>query len=101
MSCPDPARYWELFNRVLKLGDEVLSMNLLLELAANPDMNPVSLPAASALVTVGVVGFLAAAGIGSIAWYNSKRPVGWEDKERPSFVPDIDENHPASEVSVD
>lgn len=40
--------------------------------------------------TVLVLGFVAAAAIGSIAWYNSKRPVGWEDKERPDIVPDID-----------
>lgn len=43
-----------------------------------------------ALTTVLIVGFVAAAIIGSIAWYNSKRPVGWEDKERPDFVPDVD-----------
>ena len=36
-----------------------------------------------------VVGFIAAVGIGSLAWYNSKRPAGWEDKERPDFVPEI------------
>jgi len=24
----------------------------------------------------------------SIAWYNSKRPVGWENKERPDVVPE-------------
>lgn len=37
-----------------------------------------------------VVGFIAAVTIGSIAWYNSKRPVGWEDKERPDIVPKVD-----------
>lgn len=37
-----------------------------------------------------LVGFIAAVSIGSIAWYNSKRPVGWEDKERPDIVPDIE-----------
>lgn len=37
-----------------------------------------------------IVGFIAAVTLGSIAWYNSKRPVGWEDKERPDIVPDID-----------
>ncbi|BAZ40974.1 hypothetical protein NIES4101_69360 [Calothrix sp. NIES-4101] len=37
-----------------------------------------------------VLGFIAAVTIGSIAWYNSKRPVGWEDKERPNIVPDIE-----------
>ncbi|MEH1968978.1 MULTISPECIES: photosystem II assembly protein Psb35 [unclassified Nostoc] len=36
------------------------------------------------------LGFIAAVAIGSIAWYNSKRPVGWEDKERPNIVPEID-----------
>lgn len=42
------------------------------------------------LTVVGVVGFVAAVGIGSVAWYNSKRPVGWEGKERPDIVPDLD-----------
>ncbi|QZZ23827.1 hypothetical protein J5X98_11580 [Leptothermofonsia sichuanensis E412] len=37
-----------------------------------------------------LVGFIAAVGLGSIAWYNSKRPLGWEDKGRPDIVPDID-----------
>ncbi|MCC5897935.1 MAG: hypothetical protein EA395_08980 [Phormidium sp. GEM2.Bin31] len=41
-------------------------------------------------VIVGVLGFIAAATLGSLAWYNSKRPPGWEDKERPNAVPDID-----------
>ncbi len=27
-----------------------------------------------------IVGFIAAATLGSIAWYNSKRPPGWEDQ---------------------
>lgn len=48
-------------------------------------------PAASfALTAAMVVGFIAAVSIGSIAWYNSKRPTGWEDKQRPDIVPDID-----------
>ncbi|BAY34718.1 MULTISPECIES: photosystem II assembly protein Psb35 [unclassified Tolypothrix] len=42
------------------------------------------------LTVVFLVGFVASAVIGSIAWYNSKRPVGWEDKQRPDFVPDVD-----------
>lgn len=37
-----------------------------------------------------VVGFIAAVTIGSIAWYNSKRPPGWEDKDRPDIVPKVD-----------
>ena len=49
-----------------------------------------SAPYAFSLGTVGVVGFIAAVTIGSIAWYNSKRPVGWEDKERPDVVPKVE-----------
>ncbi|MBD2260156.1 hypothetical protein [Pseudanabaena sp. FACHB-2040] len=40
-------------------------------------------------VLVYAVGFIAAVGIGSIAWYNSRRPPGWEDKNRPDFVPKV------------
>ncbi|MCU0537257.1 MAG: hypothetical protein MUD14_25505 [Hydrococcus sp. Prado102] len=40
-------------------------------------------------VAVYVVGFIAAVSIGSIAWYNSKRPAGWEDAQKPNIVPDI------------
>lgn len=35
------------------------------------------------------VGALAAGVVGAIAWYNSKRPVGWEDRARPGFIPAI------------
>ena len=41
-------------------------------------------------VAVYVVGFIAAVSIGSIAWYNSKRPAGWENAERPDIVPEVD-----------
>jgi hypothetical protein len=40
-------------------------------------------------VAVYVVGFIAAVTIGSIAWYNSKRPPGWEDRDRPDYIPKI------------
>jgi hypothetical protein len=40
-------------------------------------------------VAVYVVGFLAAVIIGSIAWYNSKRPVGWENAQRPDVIPEV------------
>ena len=43
-----------------------------------------------AFTLVYVVGFIAAVTIGSIAWYNSKRPAGWESKDRPDFVPEIE-----------
>jgi hypothetical protein len=44
------------------------------------------------LPIVAVVGFAAAVGLGSLAWYNSKRPTGWQDKERPDFIPKIEES---------
>jgi hypothetical protein len=48
-----------------------------------------------ALIAVGAIGFLAATIIGSIAWYNSKRPPGWENKERPAIVPEVEpSDHP-------
>jgi hypothetical protein len=56
---------------------------LLMEAAASAPHFPVYFTA------VYVVGFIAAVSLGSIAWYNSKRPAGWEDKERPSIVPEI------------
>ena len=59
-------------------------MTLLLEAAVE------SAPYAFSLTTVGIVGFIAATVIGSIAWYNSKRPVGWEGKERPDIVPNVE-----------
>ncbi len=59
-------------------------MNILLEVVSKPGMQfPVS------FTLVYVVGFIAAVGFGSLAWYNSKRPVGWEDKERPNIVPEV------------
>ena len=42
-----------------------------------------------AFTLVYVVGFVAAVTIGSIAWYNSKRPPGWENAERPKVVPKV------------
>lgn len=50
-----------------------------------------------------VVGFLAAVAIGSIAWYNSKRPAGWEDAERPDYLPTVSdtEDNRSEDSSVD
>lgn len=45
----------------------------------------------TAAVATIAVGFIAAVVLGSLAWYNSKRPAGWEDKERPTIVPEIDQ----------
>jgi len=58
-------------------------MYLLMEVAATGGL-PVY------FIAVYVVGFIAAVTIGSIAWYNSKRPPGWEDKSRPDFLPKVD-----------
>ena len=48
-----------------------------------------AVPYSLVLNIVGIVGFVAAVGLGSVAWYNSKRPAGWEGKERPKGVPSI------------
>jgi hypothetical protein len=49
-----------------------------------------SAPYFSTLSLVVGVGFIAAVAVGSIAWYNSKRPVGWKSKERPDIVPEVE-----------
>ncbi|MEM1281064.1 MAG: hypothetical protein AAF827_04145 [Cyanobacteria bacterium P01_D01_bin.6] len=43
------------------------------------------------------VGFLATVVIGSIAWYNSKKPPGWEGAEKPNWVPDVDDKTSAND----
>ncbi|MEG3847364.1 hypothetical protein QT971_27415 [Microcoleus sp. herbarium19] len=53
----------------------------------------------TAPIAVLVVGFIAAVTIGSIAWYNSKRPPGWEAKDRPDFVPKVDKDDLIADVS--
>lgn len=63
-------------------------MSLLLQAAS--DVAVESAPYTFSLATVGIVGFVAAVTIGSIAWYNSKRPPGWEGKERPDIVPKVE-----------
>jgi hypothetical protein len=40
-------------------------------------------------VAVYVIGFIACVVIGSIAWYSSKRPPGWEDVQKPDYLPDL------------
>lgn len=56
--------------------------------AAAAAENAPHFPVAATVVLV--AGFIAATTIGSIAWYNSKRPVGWEDKKRPDIVPKVE-----------
>jgi hypothetical protein len=43
----------------------------------------------SALIFILVGGFIVAVIAGSIAWYNSKKPAGWEDAEKPNWVPKV------------
>ena len=47
---------------------------------------------AVSLPIVVIVGFVAAVSLGSIAWYNSKRPPGWESKGRPDIVPKVEKS---------
>ncbi|MDG2991041.1 hypothetical protein L3556_08900 [Candidatus Synechococcus calcipolaris G9] len=37
-----------------------------------------------------LLGLVAAVTLGLVAFFNSKRPPGWEDAERPSFIPKIE-----------
>ena len=62
-------------------------INLLMQTAAQAPENGPHFPLSFTLVYV--VGFVAAVSIGSVAWYNSKRPVGWEAKDRPDVVPEV------------
>ena len=48
-------------------------------------------PYSISLGLVVAVGFTAAVIIGSIAWYNSKRPAGWENTQRPDYIPKVSE----------
>ncbi|MEO1131532.1 MAG: hypothetical protein AAFX40_02370 [Cyanobacteria bacterium J06639_1] len=50
-------------------------------------------------LAVGAVGFIAAVGLGSVAWYNSKRPAGWENSERPDYIPKVDDGDDEQEAS--
>lgn len=66
-------------------------MNIPIYLLTDVTLNPDGGAAYSfSLLGLIVIGFIAAVGIGSIAWYNSKRPTGWEDKKRPDIVPNVD-----------
>lgn len=60
---------------------------------------PESSVSLTAPIAVLGVGFVAAVTIGSIAWYNSKRPPGWESKERPDFVPKVDKDDLIADAS--
>lgn len=61
-------------------------MQYLIEISAYQPPSPTLV----VLVIVGIVGFITTATVGSIAWFNSKRPQGWQDKERPDYVPKVE-----------
>ena len=61
-------------------------MNLLLEVTTNSNY---STYVQWSFIAILVGGFLIAIIVGSIAWYNSKRPAGWEDADAPDWVPKV------------
>jgi hypothetical protein len=61
----------------------MLNMYIFLETAASGGKFPIY------FIAVYVIGFIAAVTIGSFAWYNSKRPPGWEEANKPNFVPEM------------
>lgn len=63
-------------------------MNLLMQVEAGTTETGGGFPIS--FTAVYIVGFIAAVTIGSIAWYNSKRPAGWEGQDRPDWVPEVD-----------
>jgi hypothetical protein len=63
-------------------------MTFLLYVAANPDY---SHTLQTLLYAIGGGGFVIAVIGGSIAWYNSKKPAGWEGSEAPGWVPKVSE----------
>jgi len=64
-----------------------LLVNLLAIAANAPVKEPYQFPLAFTLLYV--FGFIAAVIGGSLAWYNSKRPPGWEGTDRPNIVPEL------------
>lgn len=45
-----------------------------------------------------LLGLVAAVTLGLVAFFNSKRPPGWEDAQRPGFIPKLDpEDQPRNE----
>ncbi|MDW8203104.1 MAG: hypothetical protein RML75_18065 [Cyanobacteriota bacterium SKYGB_h_bin112] len=50
-------------------------------------------------ILVMLTGLVSSVFIGLIAWYNSKRPPGWEDAQRPSYIPKLDMDQPTAPES--
>ncbi len=43
----------------------------------------------SSVTLIVFAGFLLAVTLGSIAWFNSKKPAGWENAETPDWIPKV------------
>ena len=43
----------------------------------------------SSVTLIVFTGFLLAVIIGSIAWFNAKKPAGWENAEAPDWIPKV------------
>lgn len=50
-------------------------------------------------ILVMLTGLVSSVFIGLIAWYNSKRPPGWEDAQRPDYIPKLDIDQPTTPES--
>lgn len=48
-----------------------------------------------------LLGLGAAVSLGLVAWYNSKRPPGWEAADRPSFIPKLNLEEPEATPPTD
>jgi hypothetical protein len=64
-------------------------MLLLSEIATNPTYTK-SLQISLLAITLG--GFLLSTIVGSMAWYISKRPAGWENTETPDWILQLTKN---------
>jgi hypothetical protein len=52
------------------------------------------------LLAISIGGLLLATILGAIAWYNSKKPAGWENSsEIPSWVPRVNSGNPKDKSS--
>ncbi|MGF1677514.1 MAG: photosystem II assembly protein Psb35 [Rivularia sp. (in: cyanobacteria)] len=73
-------------------------MFILIEITTNPTYTK-SLQISLLAITVG--GFLFATILGSIAWYISKRPAGWENAQTPGWISKLTKNIDTQKKSSD
>jgi hypothetical protein len=51
------------------------------------------------LLAISIGGLLLATILGAIAWYNSKKPAGWENSEIPGWIPKVSSGKPKDKSS--